>query len=355
MRNATSVIIGHRRFPWWTSLPSTSREMQYNGIIGLSIPKLDGRALDSLNERGVIGDAKAVKDVLVEATFAGEDDPNTNPGDANPASDLGLKGVPLEALDLTDAELLHPEMPEAHVHRRLPGVGVHLDALPMYPMVVIHPAMLRRSSTVSDDSKSISRMLLVDRMLLHRMLLLVPIEYDEKASPSPPPSPSLLPSVSDRSPYPSLEAELLNEIELRSTRASTTTSLAWVSSRLRNSSSNRAMAIWIAFSEEEDDLRGLPTMTGSLMERRSSSTERRYLSGMVPAIKKHPLVHGRRRGRVPPHDQLLRRLQVPLRRRSSRSVHGEAIGFHGLRFDWASCVLHGRVRRLLLLLLWSLS
>ncbi|RRT68131.1 hypothetical protein B296_00026366 [Ensete ventricosum] len=121
------------------------------------------------------------------------------------------------------------------------------------------------------------------------------------------------------------------------------------------------MAIWIAFleecNEEEDDLRGLPTMTGSLMERRSSSTERRYLSGTVPAIENHLLVHGRRRGRVPPHDQLLRRLQVPLCRRSSRSVHGQAIGFHGLRFDWASCVLRGRVRRLLLLLLllWSLS
>ncbi|RRT68130.1 hypothetical protein B296_00026365, partial [Ensete ventricosum] len=45
-----------------------------------------------------------------------------------------------------------------------------------YPIVVIHPAMLRRSSTVSDGSKSISQMLLIDRMLLRRMLLLIPTE-----------------------------------------------------------------------------------------------------------------------------------------------------------------------------------
>ena len=65
-----------------------------------------------------------MEDEEAEATLACEDAADSG---ADPSVDLGLEGLPLEALDVADAEPLNAETPEGGVDGRLADGGVHLE------------------------------------------------------------------------------------------------------------------------------------------------------------------------------------------------------------------------------------
>ena len=64
-----------------------------------------------------------------EAVLGGEDAADGGAGGADPPADLGLERVPLEALDVTDAEALDAEPAQGGVDRGLADGRVHLRAL----------------------------------------------------------------------------------------------------------------------------------------------------------------------------------------------------------------------------------
>ena len=98
------------------------------------VEELNGGALNGLHEASVIdGGSNAIEDLLAELLLAGEQGPHADLRGPYPSPDLGLQLLPLQPLDIADAQLLDPQPPETGVYGRFSHAAVDLNALAEVP------------------------------------------------------------------------------------------------------------------------------------------------------------------------------------------------------------------------------
>ena len=103
--------------------------MAYANRLG-EVEELNHGTFHRLHEASIIdGSFDAVEDLLAKLLLTRKESSDANLGRFYPASDFVLELLPLEALNVSNAELFNVELAEARVHGGFLHAVVHLDAL----------------------------------------------------------------------------------------------------------------------------------------------------------------------------------------------------------------------------------
>ena len=94
------------------------------------VEELNRGTFHRLHEAGVVdGSSDTVEDLLAELLLAGEERSDADLGGAYPASDFVLELLPLETLNISDAEFFDLEFAKARIDGGFSDAAVDLDAL----------------------------------------------------------------------------------------------------------------------------------------------------------------------------------------------------------------------------------